>query len=189
MRRRKATFWIWTLLSLPFLIIGFRFAGDTLTYGQVLHQTGWLSAALLIAALSVTPLRSLPGSQRWFMSIAPHRRALGVASFAYAALHTGVYLERKWGADLIVREGLEAPLATGWLAFVLFSALAITSNNTSVRLMGRRWKQLHRGVYLATALVFVHWWLASFDPSMGFLFLGVLLVMQIPRLVERLRRS
>lgn len=177
------------MLSLPFLLIGIGFARDTLTYGQVVHQTGQWSAGLLIVALSITPLRRFLGSQPWFASIVPYRRALGIASFAYAALHTGVYLERKWGAGLIVKEGLEAPLATGWLAFAVFFALAVTSNNTSVRLMGRAWKQLHRYVYLATLLVFAHWWLASFDPTMGYVFFFILSAVQLPRLVAWMKRA
>lgn len=171
------------MLSVPFVVVSVQFAGDTLSYGQVLHQTGWWSAGLLIVVLSITPFRKLVGSQRWFASIVPYRRALGVASFAYAALHTGVYLERKWGADLIVKEGLEAPLATGWLAFAIFVALAVTSNNSSVRMMGRAWKQLHRFVYLATGLVFAHWWLASFDPSMGYAFFATLIAVQLLRIL------
>ena len=166
-----------------------QFSADTITYGQVLHQTGLWSAGLLIAALAITPSRTLFRSARWFLSIVPHRRALGVASFAYAALHTGVYLERKWGADLIVKEGLEAPLATGWLAFVIFAVLAVTSNDASVRALGRSWKRLHRLAYVATALTFAHWWLATFDPAMAYVFAAVLVVTQLPRLFVSRRRS
>ncbi|MEL7187424.1 MAG: ferric reductase-like transmembrane domain-containing protein [Pseudomonadota bacterium] len=176
---------VWVLLAAPFALICLRFADDTITYGQVLHQTGLWSAGLLIAALAITPLRRVFGSSRWLMAIMKHRRALGVASFAYAALHTGVYIERKWGADLIVKEGLEAPLATGWLAFAIFIVLAATSNDTSVRKMGRTWKRLHRWVYAATALMFAHWWLATFDPAMAYVFGAVLLLVQAPRLINR----
>jgi len=180
---------VWILLSAPFFLICVRFAADTISYGQILHQTGLWSTGLLIAALSITPLRKIFGSAQWFMSIVPHRRALGVASFAQAALHTGVYLERKWGADLIVKEGLEAPLATGWVALVIFLLLAITSNDVSVRAMGRSWKRLHCSVYAATILVFAHWWLATFDPALAYVFAGVLVAFQLPRLIALRQRN
>lgn len=163
---------------MPFIVICVRFANDSISYGQVIHQTGIWSAGLLVAALAVTPLRKIFKAARWLMAVALHRRAIGVASFAYAALHTGVYLERKWGADLILREGLEPALATGWLAFAIYVLLAATSNDSSVRALGRNWKRLHRLVYIATILMFAHWWLASFDPLPGYILAGLLIVIQ-----------
>lgn len=171
---------------MPFVVICLRFANDTISYGQVIHQTGLWSSGLLLAALAITPLRSVFGPARWLLSIVPYRRALGVASFAYAALHTGVYLERKWGADLIVKEGLEAPLATGWVAFAIMLLLAVTSNDLSVRLLARSWKRLHRFVYAATILVFAHWWLAAFDPAWAYVFAAILIAIQLPRLKARI---
>ena len=174
---------------MPFALICVLFADDTLSYGQVLHHTGYWSTGLLIAALAVTPLRRAFSGGNWLASIVPYRRALGVASFAYAALHTGVYLERKWGANLIVKEGLEAPLATGWIALAVFLLLAVTSNDTSMRLMGRSWKVLHRYVYAATALVFAHWWLAAFDPTLAYVFAAALVATQLPRLAVLRKQS
>ena len=183
----SAKFFVWALLSVPFVLICQRFADDTITYGQVLHQTGLWSAGLLLAALAMTPMRQVVGSRPWFSRILRYRRTFGVASFAYAALHTAVYLERKWGADLILKEGLEPPLATGWIAFAIFVALAITSNDAAVRAMGRAWKKLHRWVYAATALVLAHWWLAVFDRTMAYVFLTALVVLQLPRVMARYR--
>ena len=180
---------VWTLLSIPFVLICVRFARDDISYGQVIHQTGIWSAGLLIAALAITPLRKVFASAKWLASVVPHRRALGVASFAYAALHTGVYLERKWGADLILKEGVEAPLATGWLAFAVFLVLAVTSNDASVRALGRTWKRVHRWVYVATVLTFAHWWLASFDPTLAYVFAAVLVLAQALRLIAPSRRD
>ena len=172
---------IWLLLSLPALIILYRFLTDSLSYGQVIHQTGIWSVAFLVAVMAITPVRHLFGPTRWVQALLRQRRALGVASFGYAALHTAVYLERKWGADLILKEALEATLATGWLALLIFSALAITSNDASVRQLKRRWKPLHRLVYPAAALTFAHWWLASFDPTTANVVGGGLLAIQALR--------
>ncbi len=174
----RSKYWVWALLAVPFSVICMRFASDAISYGQVIHQSGLWSAGLLVVALAITPLRKVIRSAA---SIALHRRALGVASFAYAALHTGVYLERKWGADLILKEGLEPELATGWLAFAIFVLLAVTSNDKSVRSLGRTWKRLHRWVYGATILMFVHWWLASFDATVGYVLAGLLVAIELLR--------
>ena len=176
---------IWLLLSLPALIILYRFLTDSLSYGQVIHQTGVWSVAFLVAVMAITPVRHLFGSTRWVQILLRQRRALGVASFGYAALHTVVYLERKWGADLVLKEALEATLATGWVALLVFALLAATSNDGSVRRLKRRWKVLHRWVYPAAALTFAHWWLASFDPTTAYIVGGALLAIQ----ALRLRRS
>ena len=162
-----------------------RFANDSISYGQVIHQTGLWSAGLLVASLAITPFRKVFNSVAWTLWLLSHRRAIGVASFAYAALHTGVYLERKWGADLILQEGLELELATGWLAFAIFVVLAATSNNASVRALGRTWKRLHRTVYAATILTFAHWFLAAYDATVGYILAGLLVLLQVPRVVTR----
>jgi sulfoxide reductase heme-binding subunit YedZ len=110
-----------------------------------------------------------------------HRRAIGVASFAYAALHTVVYLEKKWGADLILTEGLKPGIATGWIALVIFLMLAITSNNLSVRRLGKTWKLLHRTVYVSALLVFAHWILTGFGPQPAYIVLLALCMVEALR--------
>ena len=74
------------------------------------------------------------------------------AAFAYAALHAAVYVLRLGDLPRILTEALEAGLITGWLAFAIFVPLALTSNNASMRWLGRSWKRLHRAVYAAAVL-------------------------------------
>lgn len=155
---------IWLAMSIPAVVILWRFNVDAISYGQVIHQTGLWSTGLLALALAVTPFRALFRGKSWPLALQRHRRAIGVASFGYAALHTATYLERKWGYGYIWKEAQSVELGTGWIAFAIFLALAVTSNDASVRLLKRRWKTLHRWVYLATALVFAHWVLTAVDP-------------------------
>lgn len=175
---------VWVLLGIPGLMILIRYLSDAISYGQVIHESGQWSVGLLIVVLSVTPLRRvLRGA--WLRFVMFHRRALGVASFGYAALHTGVYLERKWGAGLIIPEGLEPWLATGWLAFFIFVVLAATSNDLSVRALRAGWKRLHRSVYLAAVLTCTHWVLATFDPTLAYISLAALIAIEMQRLFRR----
>ena len=74
--------WIWVLLSIPAIWMLYELVVDTATYGQTIHRSGQVSVALLIAALSVTPLRRV-SSGKFISSLSRYRRAIGVASFAY----------------------------------------------------------------------------------------------------------
>lgn len=159
--RRK--YWIWALLSLPALWITARWQMEFLTYGGVIHVTGLWSAAFLILALTATPLRRLFPKAIWPRRLMYHRRAIGVASFGYAAFHTGVYLWRKIPLGKVISEGSRPDLLTGWLAFFIFAILAVTSNRASLKRLGKHWQVLHRSVYLAAALMYVHWMLSVFE--------------------------
>lgn len=188
-RSPTAKYLVWLALCVPALHIVFRYLQDTMSYGEVIHETGDWSVGLLFAALAITPLGRLAAKSKWLTFFRFHRRAIGVASFAYAALHTIVYLDRKWGADLIVTEGLKPGLATGWIALVIFLVLAITSNNRSVRKLGRSWKKLHRSVYVSAALVFAHWILTAFEPRLAITLLLALCAVEALRWIPTFRVS
>ena len=79
-------------------------------------------------------------------------------------------------------------MLTGWLAFAIFLPLALTSNDASVRMLGRSWKRLHRAVYAAAVLSFAHWILEAFDPAVAYAHLAVLAAIQSARLAPAARR-
>lgn len=186
--KKSGKYWVWAILSVPAIHILVRYLNDTISYGQVIHETGDWSVGILSLALAVTPLRRmLPNARlpRWLLV---HRRAFGVASFFYAAFHTVTYLQRKWGYGYILKEGVEPDLLTGWIAFAIFLALAVTSNDQSIRLLRRNWQHLHRSVYIATGLVFAHWILTAFDRQTAYICLAAMIVVESLRFARR-RRS
>lgn len=178
---------VWGALSIPALYLLPAYAFGEMGYGLFIHRSGQWSVGFLLLALSATPLRTLFVRASWPKLINRYRRAIGVASFAYALLHTLVYLEYKWGYGLIPKEALKPYLATGWVAMLFMLLLALTSNNYSVKLLRRRWKTLHNTVYIATALTFAHWWLTSTGDDLRpvGICLGVLCVLQLARLYKR----
>ena len=91
---------------------------------------------------------------RWLMQ---RRRYLGVAAFGYAALHLIAYLTKEGSLARVLGELGELGIWTGWLAFMIFIPLALTSNNQSIRFLGRKWKSLQRWVYAATVFTLAHW--------------------------------
>lgn len=81
-------------------------------------------------------------------------------------------------ADLsaILAEAAEIGMLVGWIAMLVFVALAATSNDAAVRRLGGRWKGLHRWIYAGALLTFLHWIATAFDPTAGYVHLGVVLV-------------
>lgn len=178
-------YFVWALLFVPLLVFCWQYMTERLFYGEFIHITGDWSARLLILTLSVTPLRNLMPKQRWTAWLVRQRRYLGVAAFAYAVPHVVAYLVKLADLARIVSEGVELGMLTGWIAMLVFTALAVTSNNASVRKLGKRWKVLHRLVYAAAVLTFLHWILLAFDPLQGYIHAGVLLAIQALRFVKR----
>ena len=134
LRRLLYAYWPWWIvLTLPGTYWTFGYWRGTTFYGEYLHATGELGAALLIATLAVTPLRLIfPGTALagWLLA---RRRQLGVVTFVYSVLHTGAYVVRQ-PVERVVEEAAEIAMWTGWLALVLMLPLAVTSNDVSERL-------------------------------------------------------
>ena len=122
------------------------------------HRLGELALQLLIAGLAVTPMRRFLG-----VNLLKFRRAIGLLAFYYIVLHFSVWLildvqilGQVW-ADILKR-----PYITiGMAAFILLIPLAVTSNQWSIRKMGRGWRRLHQLVYLAAILGGLHFVLLS----------------------------
>lgn len=159
MLNRLSPYWIWAMLSiLPALWI---YDALTSANDRVFHilvgPSGVWSARLLIATLMITPLIMLFKSWHTLRWLKKNRRYFGVAAFAYAALHTIFYLLDKGNVGRVVQELPWFYIWTGWIAFLIFIPLAVTSMDYFVRLMGPRWKTLQRFTYLAAVLTLAHW--------------------------------
>lgn len=146
----------WLILALPSLaMINGALSGRDLE--SLLHPTGEFAARLMIIAMMLTPLQMLlpkSGTVHWLMQ---RRRYLGVAAFGYAALHTLYYVVDLGLLSTIIEQLTELGIWTGWIAFLIFVPMALTSNQVSVRRLGPAWKPLQRLVYLAAVLTLVHW--------------------------------
>ena len=175
---------LWLILALPGLWIVGRWlvSPDSYGYGHAIGDSGDWAAWLLLVTLAVTPIRLAFRGQRWTTALVRRRRDLGVASFAYAAGHTIIYVWKKASLDAVLAELSEGYLIAGWLALALFIPLAVTSNDRSVRAMKRSWKRLHRLVYPAAILTFAHWVLSAFDPTTAWIHVGILAAIEIVRL-------
>lgn len=159
----NSRYFLWGLLALPSLpMIAALAGGEISDDGRratefLLHPTGEFAARFMIIAMIVSPVRMIfPKSRFWFWMMR-RRRYFGVAAFAYAALHTVLYLVDMGSLTAVLGEFRSLGIWTGWLAFFVFLPLALTSNDVSVRLLGRGWKPLQRGVYGAAVATLLHW--------------------------------
>jgi sulfoxide reductase heme-binding subunit YedZ len=169
---------VWGLLAAPGAWLLAAWAAGATFYGEVVHGSGVLAARLLIVTLAITPVtRLLPRSPlvRW---LRVQRRYLGVATFAYAALHAAVYLARQPDLAAVLDDAREVWMWTGWLALIVMLPLAATSHDAAVRWLRSRWRWLHRAVYPVAVLTFLHWILSAFDPGPAWIHAGLLVALE-----------
>ena len=148
---------LWLALALPALPVLRDLWIAPADLDLLLHPSGEIAARLMILALAITPLRQMFPRVGWLLWVSRHRRSIGVAAFLYALAHTVLYVVDMETIRNMLAEFLALGIWTGWLAFLIFLPLALTSTDGAVRWLGRRWKLLHRTVYLAAVLTLVHW--------------------------------
>ncbi len=121
----------------------------------LIEETGAWAIRILVLSLAITPLRRILD----WPQIMLVRRMVGVAAFAYAALHIGAYLlDQKFDLLRVASEiVLRTYLTIGFVTLALLAVLAATSTDTMVkRLGGRRWRLLHKAAYVAGGLAILH---------------------------------
>ena len=158
---------------------------------KITHVTGKWALRFLLLSLTVTPLRRLTG---WRM-LTLERRTLGLFAFLYAALHLTTYVTLDLGFDWanLGEDIRERPYITvGFTTFCILLTLASTSTRAAARRLGRRWKQLHRLVYLAGIGAVVHFfWLVKSDTREPLIYGAIVATLLSVRLwwALRLRRE
>ena len=155
---------------------------------KITRTTGWWTLVFLMISLTATPLRKLSG---WGWPIR-FRRMFGLYAFFYACLHflTYLVLDQFFDWPAIVKDIAKRPYITvGFPAFVLLIPLAVTSTTKMVQRLGaRRWKQLHRLVYVIAVAGVVHfWWLVKKDITEPAQFAAVAAVLLGFRVVTAVR--
>lgn len=123
----------------------------------VLHHLGFTTCVMLAVVLTLSPLRVLFPKWSVAKALNRHRRLVGVSTFVYATLHFSMYLIHEGGFETLASDWRKPFILAGLATLSILAVLAATSTNAAVRqLGGRRWKWLHRFVYLAAALAAYH---------------------------------
>ena len=155
---------------------------------EAMNRLGFWTLVLLLTSLAMTPVKILTG---WTWPIAL-RRLVGLLAFAYACLHFSTYVGVDQFFDLgdIGRDIVKRKFITiGFAAFLTLIPLVLTSTSGMVKRLGaRRWKRLHRLVYVAAALGVIHFtWRVKSDLREPLIFAGILAGLLGVRVFARLR--
>ena len=156
---------------------------------ELLNDLGYTAFVLLALTLACTPLQTVSG-WNWPIRI---RKLLGDFCFFYACLHMLTYVVIDQGLDFkaVATDVLKHKfIFLGMATWLLLLPLAVTSTRGWQRRLGfRRWKRLHRLVYLAGGLASFHFLLRFKTPRVETIaWMGVICVLLLVRAVAAVRR-
>lgn len=152
------------------------------------HRLGKVALWFLIGGLVISPLRRFAG-----INLLRFRRAVGLVAFAYVVLHIVTWITLDMG--LLWQQALSdlwrrPYLLFGVISFAMLVPLAVTSNNASIRRLGRNWRRLHWLVYPAVTLAVVHYlWQMKVVSAQGWIWAGVCAGLLVLRLILRARKG
>jgi sulfoxide reductase heme-binding subunit YedZ len=175
-----------TLLFLACLVplahLGWRAWNGDLTPNPIeyiTHFTGDWTIRLIVATLAVTPLRKLLRVP----ALIRYRRMIGLFACFYGTLHflTWLCVDKFFQWPEIVKDLSKRPfIIAGFTAFACMLPLAATSTAGWIRrLGGKRWRLLHRLIYVtAIAAVTHYYWLVKSDVRLPLLY-GALVALEL----------
>ncbi|HSP70666.1 MAG TPA: protein-methionine-sulfoxide reductase heme-binding subunit MsrQ [Bryobacteraceae bacterium] len=156
----------------------------------ITHYTGDWTIRFICFTLCITPLRMLSNRPQ----ITRFRRMLGLFAFFYGCLHFTVWLvlDPRQNTIAAIWEDIvkRRYITVGMLALLAMVPLAITSTAGWVRrLTFKRWKRLHRLVYLtAVAAVIHYYWLVKSDVRLPLMYAAIVAVLLGYRIVAWMRK-
>ena len=170
---------------------------DSTWYRDTTFFTGQAAITMLFLSLACTPLITLFG----WSPLNALKKPLGNYGFGFVALHlimfTIDYGLTNTGAintGAVVAEAILKRYAlVGFLGFLLLIPLFATSNVWSQKRLGKRWKALHKSVYLINVLAVVHYiWVWSSKLALGkpiafAVVLAFLLLLRVDSVKKRVR--
>ncbi len=183
------------LSALVFAWLRITIPSDQLFYIRTQQIFGLVCLLFWYGALIISPAGYLIGKRRMAkMEFA--RRAIGVSAFYFAALHGAIALWAQLGGLgqlQYLPELFKWSLICGGFALLILGVMAATSFDRVVRYMTpKRWKLLHRLVYVAGILAIIHIWSIGTHLAYGgvqltaFIALVVLAGLEMYRLSETL---
>ena len=156
--RRLRSWHIYVSLLVPLLFLTYDLLSGRLGVDPmraIEKSLGVTAIYILILTLCITPFSILTG-----INFIRFRRAFGLMSFFYIILHFSTWLlldmQLRWVeiADSLTRKPF---IVFGMMGFLLLIPLAATSNNYSMKRLGKYWQKLHKLIYVAIILGGIHY--------------------------------
>jgi len=181
---------VFILCLLPASWLVWAFLSDQLganPFEALTRDSGEWTLRFLLLTLLMTPLRTV-FKWSWPLRL---RRMLGLYAFFYATLHLLTYIvfDQFFDWEEIVIDIAKRPFITvGMTAWILLLPLAVTSTNKMMKRLGKKWKKLHRLVYLIGILGVLHFfWLVKADLQEPIIYMVILLILFGVRLAKQHR--
>ncbi len=176
---------VWIAALTPAALLAWDFWRGNLSVNpieDITNRTGWWTLTLLSVTLAITPVRRLTGRH----DIVRFRRLIGLFAFFYGTLHllTYIVLDRYFAFGTLLEDIAERPFITvGFATWLILLSLALTSTRGWIRRLGKKWRRLHRGVYVAAVLGTIHfYWGVKADTREPLWFMGIVAVLLLARL-------
>ena len=156
--RRLRSWHIYVSLLVPLLFLTYDLLSGRLGVDPmraIEKSLGVTAIYILILTLCITPFSVLTG-----INFIRFRRAFGLMSIFYIILHFSTWLlldmQLRWVeiAESLTRKPF---IVFGMMGFLLLIPLAATSNNYSMKRLGKYWPKLHKLIYAAIILGGIHY--------------------------------
>lgn len=175
---------LWAILAFPVVAFVISYLMGNSTYGSVMHGTGEFAARFLVIALIATPISMLFPKAKFSGWLLRNRRFFGVAAFVYTFVHALFYVLEE-SISTLSEDFFSIGIFAGWVAFIIFIPLAMTSTDAAIKRMGKSWKKLQRWVYLAAFMSFLHWALIDINNpywAPAFVHFGPVIILSLYRI-------
>ncbi|MDF1514618.1 MAG: ferric reductase-like transmembrane domain-containing protein [Anaerolineae bacterium] len=156
--------------------------------------TGKLAIAYLLLSLACTPLNAITG----WTKIIRARKPLGLYAFWFALIHGLIFTAWDYQLNLpLLFDNLKYQryVLMGMASFIVLLGLAMSSNVSIRKKMGKLWRYVQRSVYVAALLAVVHIiWLRKIPQQSvrEIVILAVLFLLRVPwvkNAIIRFRKS
>jgi ferredoxin-NADP reductase/DMSO/TMAO reductase YedYZ heme-binding membrane subunit len=150
---------VWLNCAVPLILLAWDAVAGRLGANPVnfaIRTTGVLSLIFIILTLAITPASRMTG---WGW-LGQFRRVLGLYAFFHAGLHFLIFFWFDRAASVpgtLSEIAMRTYLLVGIVGLVLMAPLAITSTDGMIKRLGpKRWKVLHRLVYVVAIAGALH---------------------------------
>ena len=156
--RRLRSWHIYVSLLVPLLFLAYDLLSGRVGVDPmraIEKSLGITAIYILILTLCITPFSTLTG-----INFIRFRRAFGLMSFFYIILHFSTWLlldmQLRW-VEIVESLTRKPFIVFGMMGFLLLIPLAATSNNYSMKRLGKYWPKLHKLIYVAIILGGIHY--------------------------------
>ena len=146
--------YILSFIPIVYFFINLVFNEDIINgFTYLITETGNITILYLLIILSI------PMFKRAQEIIC--RRSLGISTFIYASIHFGIYIiDNNLELAVLFNDLLNIEyIQVGYLAFILFIPLVLTSNEYSKKILQSAWMSIHKLVYLIIFTSLLHYYL------------------------------